>query len=1136
MTYNKTLLNSIHKPLKKAQGGGSMIEGRPTLKQISQMPAKRYEPSDAVKKTKAALAAASIASGPFSIFPGAASAAYDMGTAARYAMDGQWEKAGQDALQAGISMIPTAGVMAALTGMAGLAKANKAMRGVRAMKTGSDLVDMAEPVSTIYNKATGRVQEFNRAGKEIGSMRPRSAAEVKEYNQNLPRQIKTGATPEGPAELMPFMSPKYGMGGVKMQSGGTKGKKAVANPYKPVDASSANTFRNWLPVPDNIAQLAAKQVYGDARMNNESLEDKQKVLLWNVIQNARARTGSANSGTEYEDYGNLGYGKPEEFANWFNKGKLDFFDTVGKSITNPGFKLASTIGRGRYWQDEKDPDTFYYTDVYDWNPGEKNFSGKNIYQNIRNYVRGTEDKNLNADKNEKYRMNFKLTRAEIEKIKKEQEDSWFENGGSYAKGGMPCFECGGMYADGGYYDCPDQEKDPETGKCKAEVVRGKEAAAANKAAGADLNAWAKQVAAMDKMNAKQDAAQYAGQLSYDYDWMQSPVEKAEKKAAMAASKQFFQQNPKTFVPDDTSGFSPEQKYIIASKLKQKVSTPMGAKAFKQQFNQDPGFFDLGRLQSDIVPTMGGWSGIRNWMFNNKADGGIIEDPRGQWAYPGAVTRIPGSSITMEGVNYPVLGIGSNGIEEMMEPGGAYDFGDADYVDEFPVMAGGGLLSETVTCSNCGWSWKAVDGGYDPLTCHKCGGTVKMENGGQHGGLDRWFAEKWVDVKTGKACGRQEGEKRRSYPACRPSRRVSEDTPKTSGELSSSEREKFKREKTSSERINYQHRRKEDGGEINETDMANKPNNPALWSRAKSMAKEKFDVYPSAYANGWAAKYYKSKGGTWRKAEYGGMPVPYMAEGGEPQNAGFNALPEAVQQKILSNMAEGGKMPADIARARFAAAGNEDKLADYGYAAYGGMMMPVLAAGGEANGEMAMGQMAAVADKMSKLLKFVKPDENLDPWIASKLAVMDHSADAINDYLMYGPEGEQEEMEQMANGGYTVTRSNDRKGKTHKVTGPDGTVKYFGDSKLGQHPKDPERKAAFYARHKKNLANNPFFRAFARKTWADGGMIEQYKNGGSTWAAPNFYQRGGPVAGDEMDVTPAQLKMLRDQGYQIEILD
>ncbi|NBV28527.1 hypothetical protein EBS02_05870 [bacterium] len=42
-----------------------------------------------------------------------------------------------------------------------------------------------------------------------------------------------------------------------------------------------------------------------------------------------------------------------------------------------------------------------------------------------------------------------------------------------------------------------------------------------------------------------------------------------------------------------------------------------------------------------------------------------------------------------------------------------------------------------------------------------------------------------------------------------------------------------------------------------------PTNPDLWSRAKALARSKFDVYPSAYANGWAAKWYKSKGGKWR---------------------------------------------------------------------------------------------------------------------------------------------------------------------------------------------------------------------------------------------------------------------------------
>ena len=74
-------------------------------------------------------------------------------------------------------------------------------------------------------------------------------------------------------------------------------------------------------------------------------------------------------------------------------------------------------------------------------------------------------------------------------------------------------------------------------------------------------------------------------------------------------------------------------------------------------------------------------------------------------------------------------------------------------------------------------------------------------------LRRWFKEEWVDVKTGKPCGRKKGEKRGGYPACRPSKRVSSETPKTTKEMSSSETRKFKASKTSSRKIAYQHRRK-----------------------------------------------------------------------------------------------------------------------------------------------------------------------------------------------------------------------------------------------------------------------------------------------------------------------------------------
>lgn len=55
-------------------------------------------------------------------------------------------------------------------------------------------------------------------------------------------------------------------------------------------------------------------------------------------------------------------------------------------------------------------------------------------------------------------------------------------------------------------------------------------------------------------------------------------------------------------------------------------------------------------------------------------------------------------------------------------------------------------------------------------------------------------------------------------------------------------------------------------EVEQIDEKNSPTNPALWSRAKAMARSKFDVYPSAYANGWASKWYKSKGGGWKSVK------------------------------------------------------------------------------------------------------------------------------------------------------------------------------------------------------------------------------------------------------------------------------
>jgi hypothetical protein len=60
-------------------------------------------------------------------------------------------------------------------------------------------------------------------------------------------------------------------------------------------------------------------------------------------------------------------------------------------------------------------------------------------------------------------------------------------------------------------------------------------------------------------------------------------------------------------------------------------------------------------------------------------------------------------------------------------------------------------------------------------------------------LKRWFKEEWTDVRTGKPCGRSEGEKR-GVPYCRPKNRVSSDTPKTISEMTAAEKRSRIKEK------------------------------------------------------------------------------------------------------------------------------------------------------------------------------------------------------------------------------------------------------------------------------------------------------------------------------------------------------
>ena len=73
-------------------------------------------------------------------------------------------------------------------------------------------------------------------------------------------------------------------------------------------------------------------------------------------------------------------------------------------------------------------------------------------------------------------------------------------------------------------------------------------------------------------------------------------------------------------------------------------------------------------------------------------------------------------------------------------------------------------------------------------CRKSKGVVKKSEKGTS--LKRWQKEKWVDTRTGKPCGAGGNNE-----YCRPTKRVSKDTPKTKSEISPAKLAAKKREKS-----------------------------------------------------------------------------------------------------------------------------------------------------------------------------------------------------------------------------------------------------------------------------------------------------------------------------------------------------
>lgn len=100
-----------------------------------------------------------------------------------------------------------------------------------------------------------------------------------------------------------------------------------------------------------------------------------------------------------------------------------------------------------------------------------------------------------------------------------------------------------------------------------------------------------------------------------------------------------------------------------------------------------------------------------------------------------------------------------------------------------------------------------------------GGKFKGEKDDDKG-LGRWHREEWKDSK-GKDCGRKSAKDGKKYPYCRPSKKASEKTPKTWGEMTDSEKKRKISEKRKLEKSKKQTKQTNKVKPLNKNSKSNK---------------------------------------------------------------------------------------------------------------------------------------------------------------------------------------------------------------------------------------------------------------------------------------------------------------------------
>jgi hypothetical protein len=218
---------------------------------------------------------------------------------------------------------------------------------------------------------------------------------------------------------------------------------------------------------------------------------------------------------------------------------------------------------------------------------------------------------------------------------------------------------------------------------------------------------------------------------------------------------------------------------------------------------------------------------------------------------------------------------------------------------------------------------------------------------------------------------------------------------------------------------------EDMENLNEKNV---PTSPEKWAQAKAQAKAKFDVYPSAYANGWAAKKYKEMGGSWKSVseakEVGDDPIndgtpPELRKRGNKTVITSDEIKEAVKDKF------------DI--------GEYDQ-----------------------EGDMAKSDLRSIMANAQKLHDMIEDADNLPEWCQNKITLAEDYISTVANYLTA-------EMSESDVYGKPTTEKTPTVTLKHKTSGKEIVVVKSaapGYKKIGYHVSEEFSKTGKEATHNK----------------------------------------------------------------------